>query len=111
MENVKYFYPIKNLSDFIYHFKYNTLNIQGFDFTFDEIRNNNIKKLNINFIKNSDNNIKEIIESQYKTSIIQYNLGKFCYDRDFILKSKFPKIEEINIGNIYEGKNFYKVIF
>jgi len=45
-----YFYPLKNLSDFIYNCKYcKNLIIEGFDFAFNELKNNSIENLYINY--------------------------------------------------------------
>ena len=97
-----YFYPLKNLSDFIYNYKYcKNLNIEGFDFTFDELKSNNIEKLYINYKTNKINKYK------YK---LNDDIDKYNVNEDINLNLKFPKLEEIYIRNMSEEKNLYKNI-
>ena len=91
-DNNTYNYPLSYLSDFIKNQNtFNDLIIEGFDFTFDEIQNKNIKKLSINYNEHN--------------KLVNYNINKsnnnlFMLDKDINLKIKFPQLEEINIGNI-----------
>ena len=97
-----YFYPLKNLSDFIYNYKYcKYLLIEGFDFTFDELKSNNIEKLYINYKTNKIN------EYKYK---LNDDIDKYNVNEDINLNLNFPKLEEIYIGNISEEKNLYKKV-
>ena len=88
----KYFSSLDNLSDFINN--QNTISeliIEGFDFTFEQIRNNNVKKLSVNY----NNNINQLFEYKINKSYKDYML---CEDLN--LKNKFPLLEEISIGNM-----------
>ena len=91
--NVKYNYPLKNLFDFINNqTTLNELTINGFDFTFEEIKNKNIKKLFINY----DNNSNKLVNYNFVLSDFNQDL----LIKDMNMKNKFPLLEEINIGNI-----------
>ena len=103
-KNKFYFYPLKNLSDFIYNYNYcKVLSVEGFDFVFNELINKNIQKLYINFIKNDKMN--QVYEYKYNLNdeIDKYNIGD-----DINLKFNFPNLEELYIGNINDEMNFYK---
>ena len=100
-----YFYPLKNLSDFIYNYKYyKNLIIEGFNFIFKDLKSSIAEKLYINYIfyKNQE---KKIYEYKYK---LNDEIDKKNINKDINLKSNFPKLEEIYIGNMNEEKNFYK---
>ena len=95
-----YFYSLKNLSDFIYHYKYfKELIIEGFDFSFDELKNNNIEKLYINY------KINKIYKYKYD---LNDEIEMYTINEDINLKLSFPKLNEIYIGNVDEEENFYK---
>ena len=102
MDNI-YNYSLSNLSDFIYNQNnINDLIIEGFDFTFEEIQNKNIKKLSINY---NDNN-----------AFVNYNiniskLNHFMLDIDINLVNKFPQLEELSIGNIKNEKFLFNQLF
>ena len=97
-----YFYPLKNLSDFIYNYKYcKDLVIEGFDFAFDELKSNNIENLYINYKTN------KIHECKYKYKLNDEG-DKYNINEDINLKLNFPKMKEIYIGNVSEEQNFYK---
>ena len=103
----KYFSSLDNLSDFINN--QNTISeliIEGFDFTFEQIRNNNVKKLSVNY-NNINNNINQLFEYKIYQSYKDYML---CEDLN--LKNKFPLLEEISIGNMREElilKELFKI--
>ena len=72
--NVKYNYPLKNLFDFINNqTTLNELTINGFDFTFEEIKNKNIKKLFINYDNNSN-------------KLVNYNFVLSDFNQDLLIK-------------------------
>ena len=102
LDNI-YNYSLSNLSDFIYNQNnINDLIIEGFDFTFEEIQNKNIKKLSINY---NDNN-----------AFVNYNiniskLNHFKLDIDINLVNKFPQLEELSIGNIKNEKFLFNQLF
>ena len=101
--DIKYNYPLSNLSDFI--FNQNTIKeliIEGFDFNFEIIQNKNIKKLKINF--NDNNKLNNYI-------IKTFNNNNFMFERDINLKNKFPLLEEINIGNILNENILFNQLF
>ena len=101
-ENKFYFYPLKNFSDFIYNYKYcKVLIIEGFDFIFNELINKNVQKLYINFITNDK--MKQVYEYKYNL-----NDDKNKIHDDIKLKSNFPNLKELYIGNIKDEMNFYK---
>ena len=82
------------LSDFIYlQKKLLTLKIDGFDFDLNDIKNNNITKLFINFDLQKENEIKY----NNLLNIDNYNII-----------NNFPKLEEINIGYIKNNFKFIK---
>jgi len=101
-----YNYPLKNLSDFISNqTTLNELTINGFDFTFEEIKNKNIKKLFINYHINNN-------------KLVNYNFVLSDFNKDLLIKdinikNKFPFIEEISIGNIkneiFLFNNFFQI--
>ena len=106
-----YFFPLKNLSDFINN--QNTLTnliIKGFDFIFEEIENKNIKKLSINYFNNEDECTKMF---NYKLNTLDNNDTRIIslIEDDLILENKFPKLEEISIGNIDNENMLYKKLF
>jgi len=102
LDNI-YNYSLSNLSDFIYNQNnLNELIIKGFDFTFEEIQNKNIKKLSINFNENN-------IFVNYNINLSQINHLKL--DIDLNLIQKFPQLEEINIGNIKNEKFLFNKLF
>ena len=102
-----YFYPLKNLSDFIYNYKYyKNLIIEGFDFIFTELKNNNAEKIYINYNLNKENR-KKNYEYKYKS---KNEIDKYKINDDINLKSNFPILEEIFIGNINEDKKFYRTL-
>ena len=97
-----YYFPLKYFSDFIYQQnQLISLIINGFDFIFDDIKNNNIKQLSINYFTEQDN-CDNIFE--YKQKLLNYNnyndKSKELCNEDLYLKNKFPKLEEISLGNI-----------
>ena len=95
-----YYYPIKNLSDFIYNYKYcKNLIIEGFDFVFDELKSNSIEYLYIN------NKTNKICEYRYK---LTNENDKYNINEDINLKLNFPKLKKIYIANASEEKSFYK---
>ena len=103
-----YYFPLKNLSDFIYN--QNTLiilEIEGFDFAFEEIENKNIKKLNINYYK--EEKCEQIFEYKYQ---IYKNKEKYksIIDEDLKLDIKFPELKEINISNLKDENYLYNKI-
>jgi len=96
-------YPLRYLSDFIKNT--NTINeliIEGFDFIFEEIQNNNVKKLNINF-----NDYNKLINYNLDT----FNNNNCMIEEDVNLTQKFPKLEEIKIGNIENEKFVFNKLF
>ena len=96
-----YNYSLSYLSDFIKN--QNTINeliIEGFDFSFEEIQNKNIKKLSINYNENN-------IFVNYNVAMINH----FILDIDLNLAQKFPQLEEINIGNIKNEKFLFNQLF
>ena len=98
-----YNYPLRYLSDFIKNT--NTINeliIEGFDFIFEEIQNNNVKKLNINF-----NDYNKLINYNLDT----FNNNNCMIEEDVNLTQKFPKLEEIKIGNIENEKFVFNKLF
>ena len=101
----KYFSSLDNLSDFINNQNnISELIIEGFDFTFEQIRNNNVKKLSVNY--NDDNNNK-LFDYKINQSYKDYML---CEDLN--LKNKFPLLEEISIGNMRDElilKELFKI--
>ena len=104
-DNVKN-YSLQNLSDFIYNLNnINILNIKGFNFTFDEIKNKNIKKLYINYYDEDECNKL----FKYKININETKYKFFEHDNNLI--NKFPELEEIYIGNLDNEKNIYQNIF
>ena len=104
-DNVKN-YSLQNLSDFIYNLNnINILNIKGFNFTFDEIKNKNIKKLYINYY--DENECNKLFK--YKININETKYKFFEHDNNLI--NKFPELEEIYIGNLDNEKNIYQNIF
>ena len=98
-----YNYCLSNLSDFIKNQNdLNELIIEGFNFTFEEIQNKNIKKLSINYNENN--------------TFVNYNinmskLNHFMLDIDINLEYKFPQLEEISIGNIKNEKFLFNQLF
>ena len=100
----KYFSSLDNLSDFINNQNnISELIIEGFDFTFEQIRNNNVKKLSVNY----NNNINQLFEYKINKSYKDYML---CEDLN--LKNKFPLLEEISIGNMRDElilKELFKI--
>ena len=100
----KYFSSLDNLSDFINNQNnISELIIEGFDFTFEQIGNNNVKKLSVNY----NNNINQLFEYKINKSYKDYML---CEDLN--LKNKFPLLEEISIGNMREElilKELFKI--
>ena len=104
-DNVKN-YKLQNLSNFIYNLNnINILIIKGFNFTFDEIKNKNIKKLYINYYDEDECN--KLFKYKININDIKY---KF-FDCDNNLINKFPELEEIYIGNLDNEKNIYKKLF
>ena len=86
-------YSISNLSDFIKNLNSITeLIIERFDFTFEEMQNEHIKKLSINY----DNNCEEL----FNYNINVFNKTIYFIQKDINLKKKFPLLEEFSIGNI-----------
>ena len=105
-ENIFYF-PLKNFTDFVQNYNdFKNLKIEGFDFTFGDIKNQNIKKLYLNYmdIMNNDDD-SNIFEYKYDLDNIE---EKTDIDEDMNLKKNFPELEEINIGNISNEKQFYQ---
>ena len=103
-KNKFYFYPLKDLSDFIYNYNYfKILIVEGFDFVFNELINKNIQKLYINFIK--DDKMNQVYEYKFyfNDEIDKYNIRD-----DINLKFSFPNLKELYIGNINDEMNFYK---
>jgi len=99
-------YSLKNLSDFIYYLNnINILMIKGFNFTFDEIKNKNIKKLYINYYNEDECN--KLFKYKININDIKY---KF-FEQDYNLINKFPELEEIYIGNLDDEKNIYNKLF
>jgi len=99
-------YSLKNLSDFIYYLNnLNILVIKGFNFTFDEIKNKNIKKLFINYFNEDECN--KLFKYKININGIKY---KF-FEQDNNLINKFPQLEEIYIGNLDNEKNIYNKLF
>ena len=86
-------YQLNNISDFIKNLNNLTdLIIERFDFTFEEIQNTNIKKLSINYDYKS--------EELYIYNIHLLNKEINFIQNDIDIKTIFPLLEEINIGNI-----------
>jgi hypothetical protein len=103
-KNKFYFYPLKNLSDFIYNYNYcKDLIIEGFDFVFNELINKNIQKLYINFIKNDKMN--QVYDYKYK---LNDEIDKYNIRDDINLKINFPNLKELYIGNINDEMLFLK---
>jgi len=103
-DNKLYFYPLKNLSNFIYNYNYyKILIVEGFDFVFNEWVNKNVQKLYINFIKNDKKN--QVYNYKYK---LNDEIDKYNIRDDINLKFNFPNLEDLYIGNINDEKNFYK---
>ena len=103
-KNKFYFYPLKNLSDFIYNYNYcKDLIIEGFDFVFNELINKNIQKLYINFIKNDKMN--QVYNYKYK---LNDDVDKYNIRDDINLKINFPNLKELYIGNINDEMHFFK---
>ena len=97
-----YYFPLMNLSDFIYQQKnLEILDINGFGFTFEEAKNNNIKNLYINYFEEEKCN--ELFEYKYTNLNKSYKPNRIIIEQDINLKNNFPNLQEINIGNI--GKN------
>ena len=103
-KNKFYFYPLKNLSDFIYNYNYcKALIVEGFDFVFNELINKNIQKLYINFIK--DDKMNQVYEYKF---YFNDEIDKYNVRDDINLKFSFPNLKELYIGNINDEMNFYK---
>ena len=104
-DNVKN-YSLQNLSDFIYNLNdINILMIKGFNFTFDEIKNKNIKKLYINYYDEDECNKL----FKYKINMNETKYKFFEHDNNLI--NKFPELEEIYIGNLDNEKDIYQKLF
>ena len=104
-----YCFTLDDLNDFIhYQKKLSTLKIEGFDFTFEKIKNDSIKRLYIHYFKNDDNNFTCNNLFKYKINIKKENINEEKSEKeDLYLKNKFPNLEEINIGNIEEERDLF----
>ena len=92
-DDVIHYYPLYYLSEFIYlQNNLVTLIINGFDFDLNDIKNNNITKLYINYNYDKENGI---------------NINNLLDIDNYNIINNFPKLEEINIGYI---KNNFKII-
>lgn len=95
-DDIIHYYSLSYLSNFIYlQNNLLTLIIDGFDFDLNDIKNNNIKKLYINYNYENVNDIK------YNNLLDIDNLN---------IINNFPKLEEINIGYIENNFKFIKSI-
>ena len=95
-DDIIHYYSLYYLSNFIYlQNNILTLIIDGFDFDLNDIKNNNIKKLYINYNYENVNDIK------YNNLLDIDNLN---------IINNFPKLEEINIGYIENNFKFIKSI-
>ena len=96
--------PINNLSDFIKNQQtLKEIIINRFDFTFEEIENQNIEKLSINY----DINSYEL----FNYNIYAFTKTNFFVSIDTNLKEKFPKLEEICLGNIKNEHILFNQLF
>ena len=108
-KNDKYYFPIHYLSDFIYHQKNLTvLDIRGFGFAFDEIKNKNVNKLFINYF--FEEKCEELFEYKFSNVNKNYKYQQIRAKEDVNLKNKFPKLEELNIGNMENLGELYNKI-
>ena len=99
-------YSLENLSDFIYNLNnINSLIIKGFNFTFDEIKNKRIKKLSINYF--DDEKCNKLFKYKINIEDIKYKY----FEQDNNIKDKFPELEEICLGNLYNENNIYAKLF
>ena len=97
-------YQLNNISDFIKNLNNLTdLIIERFDFTFEEIQNTNIKKLSINYDYKS--------EELYIYNIHLLNKEINFIQNDIDIKTIFPLLEEINMGNIKNEDMLYSQLF
>ncbi len=108
-KNNIYYFPLKNFADFVQNFNdFTNLKIEGFDFTFEDIKNKKVKKIYLNYMNDDDINNDDdsnIFEYKYDLDNIK---DKRAIDEDMNLKMNFPELDEINIGNISNEKQFYK---
>ena len=105
-----YYYTLKYLYDFIYNQNsVKSLIIDGFDFTFEEIENKNIKKLYLNYYK--DENCKELFEYKLNTYNKNIETDIKTIEEDINLKIKFPELEEISVGNLKDESFLFKKLF
>ena len=101
-ENI-YYIPLKKFSDFIQNYnEFQILKIEGFDFTFGDIKNKNIKKLYLNYVKNEGNS--NLYEYKYDLNDIK---DKKSIDEDMNLNLLFPELEELYIGNISSNEKIF----
>ena len=99
-----YRHQINNLSDYIKNIKnLNDLIIEGFDFSFEEIQNQYIKKLSVNYDINCDQLFGYDVKALEQTN--------YFISKDINMKQKFPNLEEINIGNLRNENILYDNLF
>ena len=66
-KNNIYYFPLKNFADFVQNFNdFTNLKIEGFDFTFEDIKNKNVKKLYLNYMNDDINNDDDSNIFEYK---------------------------------------------
>ena len=102
-----YYCPLNLFSDFIKNENNLTkLIIKGFDFNFNDIKNDKIKILEINYFNSDVYKYKNYFE--YKIDIND----KVLFNEDTSLMNKFPDLQILKIGNTKNIKEFiYNIIY